>query len=511
MLRSMVSRLLSTPPQARRGVGKKTMGGLPQRKGQLQPQRSAKRTLTTRPIKRDADELAFLPAALEIVETPPSPVGRTLGVVIIAIFCLALAWASFGRIDIVASASGKIITSSRGKIIQPFETGVIRAIRVQDGQSVKAGDVLIELDPTINEAERDHLKSDLTAAQLDIARLRAALSEGADPDSDFHPPQDAKPNLIAMQRRFLIDQTAEHRAKLAAVQYQVRQKEAELSTVEATINKLEAIVPVVQQRVDIRKELYDHQNGSKITYLENLQVLLDNKHELEVQKSRLGEARAALAAVTETSGQIKAEYRRALSGDLAEAERKAAGLASDLDKINERTRLQVLTSPVDGMVQQLSVHTVGGVVTPAQALLVVVPSDSPLEIEATVSNRDIGFVHKGQDAQIKIDTFNFTRYGLLQGKVLGVSRDSIARETSPDKASQTAPGAEVASSEPPGRELIYAARISLDRAQMRVDDGVVDLLPGMAVTAEIKTGRRRIISYLLSPLLRYGQESMRER
>ena len=171
----------------------------------------------------------------------------------------------------------------------------------------------------------------------------------------------------------------------------------------------------------------------------------------------------------------------------------------------------MLTSPVDGVVQQLAVHTVGGVVTPAQALLVVVPSDSPLEIEATVSNRDIGFVHQGQQAEIKVDTFNFTRYGLLKGKVLGVSRDSVTRDKPQNKTGQAVQGAEATSSEPLGQELSYVARISLNRTQMQVENGLVDLLPGMAVTAEIKTGSRRIISYLLSPLLRYGQESLRER
>jgi hemolysin D len=512
MLRLLISRMLSLPPQGRRPTRKKAMGDrLPTLQGRRQPQRSTQRTKAIVPVKRNSDEMAFLPAALEIVETPPSPAGRAVGAVIIAIFCLSLIWACLGRIDIVASAVGKIVTNGRAKIIQPFETGVIRAIRVQDGQSVKVGDALIELDPTINEAERDHLLGDLIASQLDIARLRAGLAEGSDPVAEFNPPQDARPELVAMQRRFLVDQAAEHRAKLAAARYQIQQKEAEASTIEATINKLETIIPVLQQRADIRKELFEHQTGSKITYLEDLRVLLDSKQELEVQKSRLVEARAALAAVTESRAQIDAEYRRNLSSDLAEAERKAAGLGKDLDKINKRTRLQVLTSPVDGVVQQLAVHTVGGVVTPAQALLVVVPSDSPLEIEATVSNRDVGFVHQGQQAEIKVDTFNFTRYGLLSGKVLGVSRDSVTRDKPQNKTGQAIQGAEATSSEPPGQELSYVARISLNRAQMQIDNGLVDLLPGMAVTAEIKTGSRRIISYLLSPLLRYGQESLRER
>src|SRR5205085_6413667 len=142
-------------------------------------------------VRARRHELAFLPAALEIVERPPSPVGRAISATIILIFCLALAWASFGKIDIVASAQGKIIPSGRTKIIQPFETGVVRAIHVRDGQSVKIGDLLIELDPTMNEAEGNHLRSDLIAAQLDAARLRAALSDGSDPIAGFHPPGEA--------------------------------------------------------------------------------------------------------------------------------------------------------------------------------------------------------------------------------------------------------------------------------------------------------------------------------
>jgi len=154
---------------------------------------------------------------------------------------------------------------------------------------------------------------------------------------------------------------------------------------------------------------------------------------------------------------------------------------------------------------------VGGVVTPAQALAVVVPADSHLEIEAMVSNRDIGFVHAGQEAEIKIDTFSFTRYGLLSGKVLNVSQDAITRDVPQDKNSDKTPGTQTASSEPKGQEMNYAARVSLDRAQMQVDDKLVNLSPGMAVTVEIKTGSRRIISYLLSPVLKYKQEVLRER
>jgi hemolysin D len=461
--------------------------------------------------ERRGEELAFLPAALEIVETPPSPIGRMIGVTIILLFCAALVWAWWGTIDIVASATGKIVPSGRTKVIQPFETGVVRSIRVQDGQAVKSGDVLIELDPTVNAAERDHLRNDLLAERLNIARLRAALAGGDDPVADFTPPADADPSLISTQRQLLLNQVTEHRAKIAALSRQRAQKEAEQATTAATIHKLETMIPVIQPRVDIRKTLMDKELGSKLTYFEVLQLLVEHQEELSVQKSHLREAEAAVAAISETRGQAMAEYRRTLSDELAKAEQKANGLTQDLIKAEQKTRLQLLTAPVDGMVQQLAIHTIGGVVTPAQSLLVVVPSDSRLEIEAMVSNRDIGFVHPGQEAEIKIDTFNFTRYGLLHGQVLTVSQDAVIRDRPQDRSNDRGLGTQNDTSEPKGQELNYSARISLDRAQMRIDNRTVNLSPGMAVTVEIKTGSRMILSYLLSPLLRYQQETLRER
>jgi hemolysin D len=463
------------------------------------------------PPARRREELAFLPAALEIVETPPSPIGRAIAGAIMLLAAAALIWAWWGTIDIVASATGKIMPSGRTKVVQPLEAGVVRNIRVHDGQAVKAGDVLIELDPTVNEAERDHLRDDLRAEEVNIARLRAALAAGDDPVSDFTPPAGADPTLVAVQRRLLINQVIEHRAKVASLDRQEAQKKAEHATIGATIHKLEATIPVIQQRVDIRKTLMEKELGSKLTYFEVFQLLLDQQQELAVQTSRLREAEAGADAIAQTRRQTAAEFQRTLSDDLAKSEQKAGGLAQDLIKAEQKTRLQLLTAPVDGVVQQLASHTVGGVVTPAQSLLVVVPSESRLEIEAMVSNRDIGFVRAGQEAEIKVDTFNFTRYGLLHGEVLSVSQDAIVRDRPQDRPGDRPLGAENETSEPKGQELNYSARISLDRTRMQIDDRMVSLSPGMAVTVEIKTGSRTILDYLLSPLLRYRQEILRER
>jgi hemolysin D len=452
----------------------------------------------------------FLPAALEIVETPPSPIGRLGAYCLIAAFAFAIAWAWIGRVDIVAVSKGKIIPTGHTKIVQPFEIGVVRAILVRDGQTVNAGDVLIELDPTMNQAELGHLEADLMAAKIDIARLTAALEGADDANARFAPPAGASPEQISMGEQFLKGQVSQYQSKLAALIGEESQKHAELESQRASIARIQSLLPIMQERTQMHKILFDHQNGAKTTYLDNLQELVSNQKDLEVQTSHIKEIEAALVAAKAKIEETEADYRRGVLNDLAEATRKASGLAQDVARSEQRTKYQALTAPIDGTVQQLAVHTVGGVVTPAQTLLAIVPSSSTMEIEAMVDNQDIGFVHPGQDAEIKVDAFNFTRYGLRHGKVISLSQDAISRDGA-NRADPSRPPASDGSDDARAAEPAYAARVSLDQTQMQVDDKMLNLSPGMAVTVEIKTGRRRIIDYLLSPILRHAQESLRER
>jgi membrane fusion protein, hemolysin D len=254
------------------------------------------------------------------------------------------------------------------------------------------------------------------------------------------------------------------------------------------------------------------QYGNRIAYLDAQTKLIEQQQERNVQQRKTAEIEAARQALEQQLGQTKAAYEHQVLNDLSDAEKKVGEISQDLIKAEQKMDERVLRSPIDGTVQQLAVHTVGGVVTPAQQLLVVVPAESRLEVEAMVSNRDIGFVSPGQDAEVKIDTFNFTRYGLLHGKVMSVSQDAIARDKPNQKAGNAKPeGALSDSSEPEGQELSYSSRVSLDETRMQIENKMVNLAPGMAVTIEIKTGKRRLIEYLMSPLLRYRHESLRER
>ncbi|HEU5018303.1 MAG TPA: HlyD family type I secretion periplasmic adaptor subunit [Pseudolabrys sp.] len=463
------------------------------------------------PARPGGNETAFLPAALEVIETPASPVGRAIAATIIAVFCLALAWAAFGEIDIVASARGKIIPSGRSKIIQPFETGVVRAIHVHDGQRVKAGDVLIEVDSTVNKAETERVEGELLAAQLNVARLTAALANPEDPLAVFKAPPGADPALVATQKSLLMSQVAEQRAKLAALDRERAQKEAERDTIAATITKIKAEIPILQQQVDVRKALLQKQLTSKLQYLDAYLRVVEQQHEVTVQLSHSRELDAAIAALTQTRQKTAAEFRRQVLSEKAEAEAKALDAAQAVVKAKRRTLLQTLRAPIDGTVQQLAVHTIGGVVTPAQHLLVLVPTADHLRIEATVTNRDIGFVHVGQPVEIKVDAFDFTRYGLLHGRVLSLSHDAIVQDQPAEGAGDRTLIPDTNTGSQQDQKLSYSALISLDRPEMRIGDKLVNLTPGMAVTAEIKTGSRTILSYLLSPLWKLQSESLRGR
>jgi hemolysin D len=475
--------------------------------------------------RRRGDELQFLPAALEIIETPASPAGRAIALTIMAFLVAAIAWACVGKIDIIATAQGKIVPTGRTKTIQPLEPGIVAAIKVRDGDRVSAGQVLVELNRTVTTAERNHVGHDLLSAQLDVARLSAlragldagtdAASPGAaghDPAQFFAPPEGAPESLVARTRAAMVAQAAGQAAKVAALDQQIDQKSAEAEEIAATIAKLEASLPLVQETADVRQKAMQLEYGNRIAHLDAQTKLVEQQHELLVQRRRAAEILPARSALERQREQAVAEYTRDILSDLADAQQKVGELTEDAVKTERKMEEQLLRAPVDGTVQQLAVHTVGGVVTPAEQLMMIVPADSRLEAEAMVSNRDIGFVVPGQPAEVKIDTFNFTKYGLLHGEVVTVSQDAIAREKPTDKNDPSKSHAALSdTSEPQGQELVYSARISLDRTQMQVEDKLVSLAPGMAVTVEIKTGQRRVIEFLLSPLLRYRHEAGRER
>ncbi|MBV8923701.1 HlyD family type I secretion periplasmic adaptor subunit [Bradyrhizobium sp.] len=459
-------------------------------------------------------ELEFLPAALEVLETPASPVGRAVSALIVAFLAGAIAWACLGHVEIIAVAPGKIVPTGRTKAVQPLEAGIVSAIHVQDGDRVKAGQVLIELHSTIVNAERLRTAHDLLKAQLDTARLLALREAGGSSDLHFVAPPQASEAEVSKAQAAMLAQASEQEQKLAALDKQIDQKRAEMEEIEASIAKVQASLPLVKEEAGVREKAMKIEFGNKIAYLEAQTKLVDQQNELTVQQRHANGTAAAREALERQRDQARAEYTHKILSDLSEAEQKVAELTQDLVKADQKIEERRLRAAVDGTVQQLAVHTLGGVVTPAQQIMLIVPEDSHLEIEAMVSNDDIGFVRQGQAAEIKVGTFDFTRYGLLHGRVLNVSDDAVVEDSAAkvnSANSPKSPDTSNGSGDPQRQRLGYQARVSLDRMKMQIEDKLVNLEPGMGVTVEIKTGSRRVIEYLLSPLLRYRHESLRER
>jgi membrane fusion protein, hemolysin D len=428
----------------------------------------------------------FLPAVLEIEHAPPSPIGRGITWTIIAVFTTGTLWATIGWIDIVATAQGKIIASGYSKVIQPYETGVITSIHVIDGQVVTRGEVLIELDPTQNRADRDRASNEYRAAKVDAARLRALIAG----NNAFDEPSDGDLQYILLQQQLLRDQLTEYQARVGAARDLIDQRQAALEETKENVRRLESTVPMETERANTFRRLFEQDAASKLDYLQAEQQRIDKTQELAGQRKKLVQDAAALSEAENNYRITATEYQQTKQAELSIIETKAASLVQEVTKAGQKADLQRIISPIDGVVQQLAVHTVGGVVTPAQQLMVVVPQDHPAEIEAQIENKDVGFVREGQPVEIKVETFLFTLYGTIPGRVLSVSDDA-------------------ASIEKVG--LVYPTRISMDRSTIQVEGKQVNLSPGMAVTVEIKTGKRRLIEYLLSPFLKSVKESLRER
>ncbi|MBM3224079.1 MAG: HlyD family type I secretion periplasmic adaptor subunit [Candidatus Tectomicrobia bacterium] len=423
-----------------------------------------------------------------------------------AVFAATLLWATLSTVDVIAVAQGKIIPTGYSKVIQPLESGVIRAIHVQNGQEVHAGQVLIELDITASSADHERLVNEHQAARLEVARLRALLA-GKD---TFQPPSGTDATQLAVQQQLLRDQREEQQTRLEAAALVIQQRQASLAATSATIERLKAIIPVLEERSAAFYQLWQKTYVAKMQYLAVDQERLERMKDLAVQEHKRVQDVAALAEAEKQVQTLSAEFKRQRLSELASVETRVASLGREIVKARSRTQLQHLTAPIDGVVQQLAVHTLGGVVTPAQQLLVLVPQGQLFEVEAWVENKDIGFVRVGQQAEIKVAAFPFTRYGTIPAQVRTLSHDAVqpARDGGALATAQAAT-ANAMSSEHSG--LVYAARLHLERTSMDIDGASVSLAPGMAVTVEVKTGTRRVLEYFLSPILQAGQESARER
>ena len=506
-------------------------------------------------------ERNFLPAALEVQDTPPSPASRILAWSLMVLFTIAIIWACFGKVDIVSSAEGKTIPSGYVKQIQPLEKGVVKTIFVKEGQVVKQGDPLIELDRTLTSADQTKMTEELASQEqtirrqelfvkllatpeqgADIKKLRATFTAPAPRSANpLSTPSDRGANttsapassnpLLPTQGRarergmsdsvsppeqssghpehsegsltqdplpddqfdLLLQQWRSHQTQRETLKSQLREKQAEkLSSLEL-VRQLEATVPLIAKRANASKTLSDEGIVAESDYLKLKEEYIQKTQALASEKARQVQIAEAIDGTA-----------RQLAALDAEAQRQRQTIVQELSKATDLNARQMLYAPVAGKVQQLAVTTIGGVVQPAQVLMLIVPGDDKLEVEASIQNKDIGFLHVGQKAEIKVNTFPFTKYGVIDAEVMDISKDAVVMDN-PTAASKDS------KSEEKQQGLIYKMRLKMAKSWLMVDGKQVELIPGMAVQAEVKTGKRRLIEFFLSPLLRYQKESVRER
>jgi hemolysin D len=430
--------------------------------------------------------LQFLPAALEVQHSPPHPLARWLGIGIILFFSLAIAWGVFGKVDVVAMAEGKIIPSARIKEIQPLEKGIVKEILVREGQSVKAGDALIVLDGTSSSAARDRLANELQAMQ-DMLLLEQSFL--ARLENTAEATRSAMPEL---QEKLLEQQWQQYNARLAALRSQREHRIAEKQANSETIIKWQNTLPMISQRVNGLKQLAGKKLVAENQYLELEEIRITQQQDLAAARARDAQLVAAIAECEQQIAALTAQTHAETLARIADAGRQRNSLHQQLMQAKDLDDRQVLYAPASGQVQDLTMHTVGGVVLEAQLLMRIVPDDSPLEVEAWLPNQDIGFVQENDRAIIKVHTFPFTRYGTINATVTRISDDAVADNKDKNR-------------------LFFGMSLLLEKNTLPVDGREVRLAPGMQVTVEIMTGERRLVEYFLSPLQKHLQESGRER
>ena len=435
----------------------------------------------------------FLPAALEVQESPPSPAGHWILGLILSLFIIAVLWSSFGQVDIVVTAPGRIVPSGQVKQVQAPLAGVISAILIREGDRVAAGEPLVQLDPTYADADDQTVREQLQDVALQLywrEALEDWLRDGRESEGALALAMDLNPLELDRAETLYQQHRQEISARILSLEMELAANRSGQATVSAERTRASATLSVLIERVVAYKALVDRQYGAKVQYLELLQQQTDLQSSIPILESRHQQLVENAAAITARIHATLSEIRKHNLMELARLDSERGALLQELRKANQHKTQLVLNAPVTGTVQELVIHTVGGVVSPAQKLMTIVPENAKVEVEALLQNKDIGFVNAGQQAEVKIETFNFTKYGLIDANILNVSNDAVEDQQ---------------------LGWVFKMRLKLDQDNIAVEDKLVRLTPGMSVTVEIKTGKRRLIEFFLSPLLRYKQESVRER
>ncbi|MEH3158309.1 MAG: HlyD family type I secretion periplasmic adaptor subunit [Sphingomonas taxi] len=436
------------------------------------------------------DDAAFLPAALEVIERPVSPTARLTGRVLMAGVAVLSAWLVFGRTEIIAAATGRIIPLGEVQLVQPAEAGVVRRILVHDGDRVTKGQPLVLLDPTMSTAEAAQAAKAYETAAFAVARTRAVIDALDGKPLRVEGPAGSDAATVAAQESLARARLADVRAGIAATAAGGAVASADIATARSEVAKLNRSLPLLDQQIAANEQLLAQGYVSKLRVLDMRRQRIAEAGARDAALVAIRRASATAGGAATNTDKARTDARLALYDELVKGESEMRLRREEMVKAQQRSGFQALRAPVTGTVSQLSLHTEGGVVEAAKPIMTVVPSDGKLIAEVKLLNRDAGFVAAGQPVQVKLDAFPFSRYGTVPGHVVSVSPDAV-----PDEK----------------LGLVYVVRVALDRTRIDRGDRTVALVPGMMATADIVTGNRSYLSYLTSPVAEAGGSALRER
>jgi hemolysin D len=427
------------------------------------------------------DSHEFRPILAEIEDQPLNPMGRFVFWTIIGAIVFLGGWVCLGQVDVVVSGQGQVVPDGQVKVIQPMETGVVSAINCRPGDAVRKGDVLVEIDPSATAPTLESSREKLRILQIEVERLTAILA-----NRPFAPdPAKYGADLARLQKQ-TYDAAVTGFAKLiAGKRDEMRKVEEQTAAARTESKRFESLLAVEREREARLSKVLDL--IARDDYEKLRQEIINNEKGLEEQESKLRELAHQRSQLENDIAYATEDFRNKNFAELSDRRKQEADLRAEIERVDFMRRKQSLVSPVDGHVNEVFVTTVGGVVTPAEKLLTVVPQGTPLMVEALVLNKDIGFVEPGMSVTIKVDAFDFQKYGTLKGEVKHISRDSIKDE----KLGQ-----------------VYKVYVTPLEHSLRAEGREVSLSAGLTVRAEVNVGKRRIIEFFLYPLIKYLDEGL---
>lgn len=449
----------------------------------------------------ESDPANFAPALLRIQTVPPHPMGSAVLKAVIILVAALLLWAMIGRLDIVAVAEGKLVPETYLKIVQPSDSGIVKEILVQEGESVRAGQVLMRMDALMTEADAKALSAELRRKQLTLRRIDAELSNTPFKLSEQDPPALAK----EMQAQYKADRAA-LQAALAEEHTRLIKAREELAAAQRVKEKLAEVLPHYRQQEAAFDKLARDGFGGLLLASDKRRERIEKEAELNTQEHLIESARASISQSEKKLAQLESDYRRQLYTERNEAQGAAEKLAQEVAKQAHKQDLLELKAPQDGVVKDLATHTIGTVVQPGTVMLTLVPKDEILRAEVWVSNEDIGFVHPGQSVKVKLVAFPFQKYGMVEGKIEHVSAD--AQDNNTQEAGIPSASANQGYK---SQAMAYKALVALQSAQLETDGRSLPLNAGMQASAEILLGNQTVMEYLISPVRKAFHEAARER